>query len=136
MERRSGTKRRILVIEDDDDLRRLQKASLSADGYDVIEAATAREGLETAFRERPDVILMDVRLPYKSKGIGTAKLIRKNPDTARTPIIFVSAYAEWSESNEIKTIERSLYMVKPVEHKELIDAIEGFFTQTNDEREV
>ncbi|MEE8360006.1 MAG: response regulator, partial [Candidatus Omnitrophota bacterium] len=68
--------KRILIVEDDPDLRLIEKTQLEAAGYSVIESDNASDGISMAIKEKPDVIIMDVRLPYKKRGIGAAKIIR------------------------------------------------------------
>jgi len=74
-------KKRILLVEDNADHRLIERTSLEAEGFEVLEAGTAKKGIELALKEVPDLILMDIRLPYKAKGIGAAKILRKDRRT-------------------------------------------------------
>jgi CheY-like chemotaxis protein len=117
-------KRRILIIEDDADQRFIEKTHLHAAGYETIEAGNAREGIDIAISEKPDLILMDVRLPYKKKGIGAAKILRNTNVTRDIPIIFVTAYSTLEESKEVRNIDKSAYLLKPYEPSVLLKHIE------------
>ncbi|HEU5170145.1 MAG TPA: response regulator, partial [Gemmatimonadales bacterium] len=73
----------VLLIEDEPQMRRFLAATLRAHDYQVVEAATAREGLAQAAGRNPEVILLDLGLP-DSDGLDVARAIRRS---ARTPII-------------------------------------------------
>jgi len=118
-------RKRILLVEDDPDQRLIEKAHLESAGYSVIESDNATDGISKAIGEKPDAIIMDVRLPYKKKGIGAAKIIRNSSEGRDIPIIFVTAYSTWEESKEIKNIARSVYLLKPYDPLLLIKHIEG-----------
>ena len=116
---------RILIVEDDPDQRLLEKAQLESAGYSVIESDNAKDGINMAIGEKPDAIIMDVRLPYKKKGIGAARIIRSSVEGRDIPIIFVTACSTLEESKEIKNIPRSVYLLKPYDAAMLIKHIEG-----------
>lgn len=116
--------KRILIVEDDPDLRLIEKTQLEKAGYSVIESDNATDGVSMAIKEKPDAIIMDVRLPYKKRGIGAAKIIRSSSEGRNIPIIFVTAYSAWEESKEIKNIARSVYLIKPYDPTVLIKHIE------------
>lgn len=105
-------KKKILMIEDNPDERLLQRTILEKAGYEVLEADNGKDGLNLALTESPDLILLDIRLPCKSKGIGLAKLLREDERTKDTPIVFVSAHFVFKDSNIIKTISNSGFFVK------------------------
>ncbi|MFH1752842.1 MAG: response regulator [Candidatus Omnitrophota bacterium] len=119
-------KKRILIVEDNADQRLIEKTQLEAAGYSVIEAPSAAEGIDMAIKEKPDLIIMDVRLPYKKKGIGAAKLIRSSKEASEIPIIFVTAYSTPQESKEIKGISLSVYLLKPYDSSVMLKYIKDF----------
>ncbi len=116
--------KKILIIEDESDLREMEKENLQTAGYKVFEAGNAKDGVELAVKERPDVILMDIRLPYKKRGIGAAKMLRNTEETKDTPIIFVTGYPMWEQSAEVKNIANCAYITKPFDIRTLITQIE------------
>ena len=83
---------RILVVEDNDDVRRVVTMSLQSKGYFVIEAADGIAGLEAAAEHQPDAILLDVLLP-RIDGIEVLRKLRGDPVCARIPVIMMSAYS-------------------------------------------
>ena len=68
--------KKILIVEDDINIREVEKGLLESRGYQVLEAGSAKDGVALALSERPDLILMDIRLPSKKRGIGAARNIR------------------------------------------------------------
>jgi DNA-binding response OmpR family regulator len=108
---RSAT-RKIAVIEDDADLLALLKYNLEREGFQVAGADRGNGALEMCVRERPDLILLDIMLP-DSDGLEICKLLRRHPQLARTPVIFLTARA--SEADRIIGLELggNDYIVKP-----------------------
>ena len=119
-------KKKILTIEDNPQMRHLLRDYLEISGYEVLESETAKDGTKLAVKERPDLILIDVRLPYKKRGIGIAKILRKIEGTRDIPIIFVTAYPMWENSEEVKSISNCGYLIKPFERSTLIEYIERY----------
>ena len=122
-------KKRILIIEDDADMRLIEKEILDGAGYEVLESDNAKDGIELAVKEKPDLILMDIRLPYKKKGIGAAKIIRNNEKTRHIPIIFVTGYSIWEQSQEVKSISNCGYLTKPFEIRTFLKYIEYYLNK-------
>jgi two-component system cell cycle response regulator DivK len=77
--------KRILVVEDHEDTRRIMRDLLSASGYTYIEATTGDEGLAAAQREKPDLILMDIQLPGID-GYEVTRRIKADPKLKQIPI--------------------------------------------------
>jgi two-component system, cell cycle response regulator DivK len=84
--------KRILVVEDQEDLRGVLRTLLTGSGYEMIEAADGQAGVAKAKSERPDLILMDIQLPILD-GYETTRQIKADPNLKATPIIAVSSYA-------------------------------------------
>ena len=84
--------KRILVVEDQEDARRIVRDLLAASDYELVEATTGEEGLALAERERPDLILMDIQLPGID-GYEVTRRIKANPALNHIPIIAVTSYA-------------------------------------------
>ena len=83
--------RTILLVEDFDDTRLMMKLWLTKNGYRVVEAETGEEAINTAQRELPDLIIMDVMMPGMN-GLDATQRIREYQALSRTPIVAVSAY--------------------------------------------
>jgi two-component system cell cycle response regulator DivK len=83
---------RILVVEDQEDNRRIVRDLLSSVGYELIEAVNGEDGVNTAAVHMPDLILMDIQLPGMD-GYEAARRIKANPKLQHIPIIAVTSYA-------------------------------------------
>ena len=84
---------KILLVEDDSDTRELVRLTLELDGHEVLEAASAEEGLEAVQHETPDLILMDLSLAGKFDGLEATRRLRADPRFDDTPIIALTAHA-------------------------------------------
>lgn len=124
-------KKTILVVEDNNEMRRLEVEALEGAGYETLEAANAKDGIALSLEKKPDLILMDIRLPSKKRGIGAARIVRNNEDTSHIPIIFVTAYAMGKETNEVKNIPNCGYLTKPFEIQALLDEVEQFLEKAS-----
>src|SRR5687768_10811049 len=82
--------RTVLLVDDDPDIAAAAQLRLHAAGYETVYAADGREGVEGAVRCRPDVILMDVRMPNLD-GFGAIAQLKQRDDTHHIPIIMLSA---------------------------------------------
>jgi DNA-binding response OmpR family regulator len=128
------TKEKILIVEDEKDLVRLIRYNLEKAKYHVTAARDAESGLKLARKSNPDLILLDIMLP-DSDGLDICKGIRRDPDLAGVPIIFLTARA--SETDRIVGLELGAndYVVKPFFVRELIARIKlQFRNQTTPPR--
>jgi len=122
--------KKILLIEDDADLFSLLKYNLGKEGFSLTGQQTGKGALELCRQVRPDLILLDIMLP-DSDGLDICKGIRKDPDLASTPVIFLTARA--SETDRIVGLEIGAndYVVKPFFVRELIARIKLQFRGSN-----
>jgi len=114
--------KKILLIEDDIDLFALLKYNLEKEGFMLSGSQTGKGALDLCRQVRPDLILLDIMLPDYD-GLEICKAVRKEPDLAGTPIIFLTARA--SETDRILGLELGAndYVVKPFFVRELIARI-------------
>jgi len=117
--------KRVLVIEDQEDNRRIVRDLLTASGYELIEATTGEEGLELAERERPDLILMDIQLPGLD-GYEVTRLIKANPELHRIPIIAVTSYALSGDDQKAAAAGCDGYVTKPFSPRVLLAKIREY----------
>jgi two-component system cell cycle response regulator DivK len=115
----------ILVVEDQEDNRRIMRDLLTSAGYEVIEAVTGEEGMAAAETHRPDLILMDIQLPGLD-GYEATRQIKANPDLEHIPIIVVTSYA--LSGDDVKAFEAgcNAYVSKPFSPRELLAKIREF----------
>lgn len=114
------TRPRILIVEDELDLRRGLELNLKAEGYAVLAAATGDEALEVALRERPDVIVLDVMLPGMS-GFDVCRELRRR--RVEEPIIMLTARADETDRVVGLEIGADDYVTKPFSIRELLARI-------------
>jgi len=115
----------ILVIEDNEDNRRIMRDLLMSNSYEVIEAVTGEEGITAAETYRPNLILMDVQLPGMN-GYEAAQRIKANTDLQKVPIIVVTSYALSGE--DVKAFEAGCdaYVSKPFSPRKLLTKIREY----------
>jgi CheY-like chemotaxis protein len=111
---------RILIAEDERDIRELVTISLRGlGGFDVTQAANGLEAVERARAERPDLILMDVRMP-KMTGYEACRQLKESAETRDIPIVFLSAKGQESEIQKGLTAGAVQYILKPFAPDELV----------------
>ncbi len=117
--------RRVLVVEDQEDNRRILRDLLTSVGYEIIEAVTGEEGVALAETRRPDLILMDIQLPGLD-GYEATRRIRANPALRHIPIIAVTSYA--LSGDDAKALEAgcNAYIAKPYSPRELLAMIRQY----------
>ena len=114
--------RRILVVEDHEENRRIMRDLLTSAGYEMIEAVTGEDGVTLAERERPDLILMDIQLPGID-GYETTRRIKANPALRAIPIIAVTSYALSGDDVKAREAGCNDYVTKPFSPRALLAKI-------------
>jgi two-component system, cell cycle response regulator DivK len=117
--------KRVLVIEDHEDNRRIVRDLLSANGYELIEAVTGEEGLAAAERDQPDLILMDIQLPGMD-GYEVTRRIKANPALNGIPIIAVTSYALSGDEQKAADAGCDGYVTKPVSPRLLLAKVREY----------
>ena len=115
-------KTRILVIEDEPEMRRNLALILRMEGFDALAAENGRIGLETALREKPDLVLCDVMMP-ELDGYGVLRGLRADPSTVGIPFIFLTAKGEKGDQRAGMNLGADDYLTKPVGSQELLEAV-------------
>jgi CheY-like chemotaxis protein len=106
-------KRKVLVIEDNEQNLYLVKFILEKHGYEVCEARDGREGIEMAVTVKPDLILLDIQLPVMD-GYAVAKILRTQLGLAQVPIIAVTSYAMAGDREKTMEAGCTGYIEKPI----------------------
>jgi len=116
---------RILVIEDQEDNRRIVRDLLTSVGYELIEAVDGEAGVEAAADHVPDLILMDIQLPGID-GYEATRQIKAKPDLQHIPIIAVTSYA--LSGDDVKAYEAGCngYVAKPFSPRALLTKIREY----------
>ena len=114
--------KRILLVEDQEDARRIVRDLLAANGFALLEAKTGEEGLKLAQTERPDLILMDIQLPGMD-GYEVTRLIKADPALRHIPIIAVTSYALSGDDQRAAAAGCDGYVAKPFSPRVLMARI-------------
>src|SRR5215510_7201224 len=117
------SQRTILIIDDHEDIRENIAEILSFGGYKTFTAENGKRGIETALKEKPDLIICDIMMP-ELDGYGVLHLIRKNETTQTTPFIFLTAKTERSDFRKGMEMGADDYVTKPFDDIEILNAIE------------
>ena len=117
--------KRILVVEDQEDNRRILRDLLSSAGFELIEATTGEEGVRLAEAERPDLVLMDVQMPVLD-GHAATRRIKAQPELRHIPIVIVTSYALSGDEGKAREAGADAYVSKPFSPRELLATVRRF----------
>jgi len=120
--------KRILVVEDQEDNRRIIRDLLMSVGYELIEALDGAEGVRLAESERPDLILMDIQLPVLD-GHEATRRIKQNPELNHIPVIVVTSYALSGDDQKAMAAGSDGYVAKPFSPRQLLATIRKFLPE-------
>jgi DNA-binding NarL/FixJ family response regulator len=115
--------KKILIIEDEPEMRRNITALLRYHDYEPIEAENGRRGIEAVRREKPDLVLCDVMMP-ELDGHGVLQALQQDADLAVIPFIFLTAKGEKDDLRSGMNLGADDYLTKPVANADLVRAIE------------
>jgi two-component system cell cycle response regulator DivK len=107
-------KKQALVVDDNLNNLMLEKDLLEVAGFEVFEAEDASSAIAIARKEKPDIIIMDVRLP-DMRGTEAARILRQDKETRDIPIIFVTASVMAEGTEEINAIPNTGFIGKPID---------------------
>ena len=122
--------KKILIADDEPDILEILQFNLETEGFEVFIAKNGNEAIEAAKKHLPDLIILDVMMPYKN-GIEVCNILRLQPAFKETLIVFLSALSD--ELTEVKGLETGAddYLTKPISPKILITKINALFRRLN-----
>jgi CRP-like cAMP-binding protein/FixJ family two-component response regulator len=115
--------RSLLIIDDHEEIRENIAEILTLAGYRTFTAENGKKGVETAIKEKPDLVICDIMMP-ELDGYGVLHLLKKNPETENIPLIFLTAKTERSDFRKGMEMGADDYITKPFDDIELLNAIE------------
>jgi len=121
------TKKRILVVEDNEQNLYLTTFLLEKHGYDVVQARNGQQGLEFAASEHPDLILLDIQLPVMD-GYEVARRLKQTGETKSIPIVAVTSYAMAGDRETILATGCEGYIEKPIDPDIFFEQIKEFLS--------
>jgi CheY-like chemotaxis protein len=122
----------VLLIDDDSDFRTAVRSLLESQGYNVLEAASGREGLEMVARHKPDAILLDIMMESTTEGYGVTYALKYREEYSRfrnIPVFMVSSITESPDerfpmSAEVEMIRPDGYLTKPLDIPGFLQTLE------------
>jgi len=121
---------KILIAEDERDIRELIVFALQLNGYDVSQAPNGEEAVKKATELIPDLILMDVRMP-KMTGYEACEILKADKNTQHIPIVFLSAKGQDAEIQQGKELGAEAYFLKPFSPDELSEDVKEILIKYN-----
>jgi CheY-like chemotaxis protein len=122
--------KKVLVVDDEKFVRELIKIKLGRCGLLVLEAANGLEAVEMAQTQRPDMILLDVMMP-KMNGFEACEKLKSNPNTARIPIVMLTARGEQANHEKGISLGATDYMSKPFSPQKLAELVIEILARTS-----
>jgi CheY-like chemotaxis protein len=118
-------KKTILLVDDEEDIIKLNMVRLIDSNYDVISAVNGEDALKKTENQHPDLILLDVMMPCMD-GLQVLSALKNNPETLAIPVIMLTALGEDAVINKAKLIGAVDFITKPFNAEMLLDAINKY----------
>ncbi len=115
---------KILLVDDDREIRELLSATLSFHDHTVLHAGGGDEAVRSAIEERPDLIIMDIHMPGSIDGVEATRIVRNTPETSDCPVIVVSGTRYAPELEACLAAGASACLTKPFSPLELIHHVQ------------
>ncbi len=115
---------KILVVEDQDAIRRMIEALVTGRGHDVIGVANGARALEACMHQPPDIVLLDLNLPGHYDGFEVCRRLRLDPSTRSVPIVIISAMDDAESREKATDAGATAYFTKPFSPIALLKEIE------------
>ncbi len=125
---------RILVVEDQDSIRRMIEALVQARGYEVTAVASGTKAIDVAATEPPDLVLLDLMLPGQYDGFEVCRRLREDPSTRRVPVVIISALDDEQSRKRAADAGATAYYTKPFSPIALLKEIDRLKEQLLAER--
>lgn len=114
---------RVLIADDNDDIRKLLRLTLSNQDVELIETNTGKEALELVERMRPRLVLLDIMMPGEMDGLEVCRRIKTDCDLRHTKVVLVTSRGQQADIREGKSMGADKYLVKPFSPLQLIDTL-------------
>ncbi len=111
MENEIGVKKKICIIDDDDDIREIYIMKFGLEGFDVVGAKNGEDGLKLIRKEHPDIILLDLQMPVKN-GVEVLEELRNDGELSKIPVVVLSNIDSEDMFQEVGRFETRFYLIK------------------------
>jgi len=122
------SKKKILVVEDEESLLKLESILLTSKGYDVQGATNGQEALDLLADVQPDLILLDIMLPNMD-GFEVCRRIKENPETRHIPVIMLTAKKSREDMAKGHEVGADWYITKPFKSANVVETIQRFLNK-------
>jgi len=119
-----GDRKRVLIVDDEPDILKTVIFRLKKAGYQIITAEDGETGMELARKEKPDLVLLDVRLPLID-GYEVCQRLKSDDNFKKIPVIFLTASAADEIADKTKASGANDYIIKPFEPEELLNKVKN-----------
>jgi CheY-like chemotaxis protein len=121
---------RILIIEDQSDIRRLIRWTLEFEDYEIHEASNGPDGLVAARELRPDLILLDVMMPGGLDGFQVCTQIKGDAELGGTPVVILTARSQERDRQAGERAGANAFLAKPFSPMQLVETVSSMLTQS------
>jgi DNA-binding response OmpR family regulator len=126
-----GQEKKILIVDDERDIVKALTIRLQGAGYEVVTAFDGAQGIFMAYKEKPDLIILDIRMPA-GNGFSVADKLKRSMNTLSIPVIFLTGSPEKDSEEKAMTLGARFYIKKPYDPAELLDAIRRALEKDSD----
>jgi len=126
-----GEKKKILIVDDERDIVKALMIRLQGAGYEVVAAFDGAQGVFMAHKEKPDLIILDIRMPA-GNGFSVAQRLKRSMHTFTIPVIFLTGSPEKNAEEKAMALGARFYVKKPYDPEELLDAIKRALEKDSD----
>ncbi|MFO7654603.1 MAG: response regulator [Candidatus Krumholzibacteriia bacterium] len=120
--------RRILVVDDEHNIRNILDFSLDAEGFEVLAASSGAQALALAESELPDLIILDVMMPGDLDGFETCRRLKQDSRTADIPVVLLTARTGREDRERGKAAGADDYVNKPFSPQRVVDTVQALLT--------
>ncbi len=121
-------KNRILVVEDEESLLKLESILLSSKGYNVTGVMDGKSAVQEITTNKPDLVILDIMLP-ELDGFEVCRIIKENPDTRHIPIVMLTAKKNSQDFARGMQVGADAYITKPFKSAKVIETIQGLLNR-------
>ena len=126
-----GQKKKILIVDDERDIVKGLMIRLQGAGYEVVTAFDGAQGVFMAHKEKPDLIILDIRMPA-GDGFSVAQRLKRSIHTFTIPVIFLTGSPDKNAEEKAMALGARFYVKKPYDPEELLDAIKRALEKESD----
>lgn len=126
--------KKILIVDDQKEVRELVEITLRAEGYQIFQAKNGRDAIDTVNAHKPDVVIMDIMMPGELDGLEATRILKRNPDTKSVKIIMLTAKGQSTDFEKGFAAGADGYFTKPFSPLDLIKRVEEIIEKIHKNR--